>query len=92
MRGEEYALGALAVGFLAMAAEVRRMGQERDQARREFEGLVGRLAERPTTVLTQAAPAPISSERTYISDLPYHDDVYDEFVSANETPLSPDED
>lgn len=75
----------LAMGVVLLAAEVRRMGRERDSARREFEGLVGRLAERPTTVLAPLSTLPkISDEPAYVSDLPYHDDIWDEFAKENE--------
>lgn len=69
------------------------MGHERDVARREFEGLVSRLAERPTTVLMKELPASpaISPEPAYFSDLPYHDEQWDEFATANES-TEPEED
>lgn len=69
------------------------MGRERDSARHEFEGLVGRLAERPTTVLMQPNTQPsISTEPTYVSDLPYHDNLWDEFAAENEAvPVPEDE-
>jgi hypothetical protein len=76
---------ALAAGVALLAAEVRRMGRERDQARREFEGLVGRLAERPATVLvTPPTVPPISPAPLYVSDEPYHDELWNEFANANE--------
>lgn len=79
-------MAALAVGVGLLAAEIRRMGRERDAARREFEGLVSRLAERPTTVLVPAHDEPqITSEPAYVSDLPYHDEIWDDFAAANES-------
>lgn len=84
---------ALAAGVALLAAEVRRIGHERDQARQEFEGLVARLAERPTTVLLpHEPPTPVPEEIAYVSDLPYHDELWDEFANANEQLPSMDED
>lgn len=87
MRDEHFVMAGLAAAIGLLAAEVRRAARERDTARREFEGLVGRLAERPTTVL-MAAPAEgpmLSPTPPYVSDLPYMDEVWDEFAKVNET-------
>lgn len=78
-------VAVLAAGVVLLAAEVRRSSVERDKARQQFENLVGRLAERPTTVLVSPESMPtVSNERTYVSDLPYDDNTWDEFVQANE--------
>lgn len=84
---------ALAAGVALLAAEVRRVGRERDSARREFEGLVTRLAERPTTALLPPVQTPpVDLEPAYISDLPYRDEDWDAFVKVNEQLLSDGED
>lgn len=86
MNPDRLITAALAAGVALLAAEVRRASRERDTARKEFEALVGRIAERPTTVfLPHVEPPSVSSEPTYLSDLPYHDEVWDDFVSANES-------
>lgn len=93
MNPERLMAAALAASVALLAAEVRRMGRERDAARHEFESLVGRLAERPNTVLMQAPYSPpVSDEPTYMSDLPYHDEMWDDFASANEALPALDED
>lgn len=92
MNPERLITAALAAGVALLAAEVRRASVERDVARKEFENLVGRLAERPTTVFVPApTETPIMSDRSYLSDLPYDDEAWDEFVKSNEALLSEDD-
>lgn len=77
---------ASAVAFLVVELTLTR--RERNDAHREFEHLVGRLADRPTTALAPVAPvmAPVlADEPTYVSDLPYHDDFWDEIAAENRT-------
>lgn len=77
---------ALATGVALLAAEVRRVTREREALAKSYQGLVDRMAERSTTVL-HAAPEPVPTidpEPAYVSDLPYHDDAWDDFTNANE--------
>lgn len=77
---------ALATGVALLAAEVRRVTREREALAKSYQGLVDRMAERPTTVL-QSTPEPVPTidhEPVYVSDLPYHDEAWDEFTHANE--------
>lgn len=94
MTHDRFIAAALAAGVALLAAEVRRASRERDVARKEFENLVGRLADRPETVILPHVEAPpITDEPAYVSDLPYHDEYWDEFTAANEaaSPVSHEE-
>lgn len=60
----------------------------------QVQSILDRVASSPQTVLLPHADAtPLADEVTYVSDLPYHDDLWDEFASANEaaSPVSEDE-